>query len=789
MRTESPVRLRRLLVTCTLPALVSAATLGSTSALASATGTIRQPPVSAPAAANASQRTTSAGLITGYGWTIVPSPDSSSTQDNVLAGVSCISTTLCWTAGDYRGNAGYDETLIEQWNGTSWNVVASPNATTTGNNDLFAVGCANASFCMAVGGYFDSAGQQQTLAEEWNGTSWTIVSSPNVDAQENGLQAVSCISAVFCVAAGGYADSSGDFYTLIEEWNGASWSVVASPNLSSPDNNFEGVTCVNVGFCVATGAAGNFTNGPIETLIEMWNGTSWGLVSSPNTGEDSVLVGVTCVSVAFCMSSGYYRDDAGTLQTLAEESTGGSWTLQTPPNTGTADNVLYGLSCTSASFCVAAGYYLDGSGNEETLIENWTGSSWSIVSSPDTTSPQDVLAEPSCASSSFCVAVGYNDLRDVGGYQQTLIEEWTPTSVVTGLKAIGPDGKALKCPPSYGTSSCAGGPISGGTRVTITGVNFQPTSTVTFGGTRALSQTFKNSHTIIAYSPPVNFYSLPSDSSFHSAADVYVQVTSGCCGSPSSPGPSSRFTYFVPQIGLLIFNGGTDVCAATVVTSPKHATVNTILTAGHCVANGGSTSGPGSFNSDFEFAPGYYGPISCPGAPSVASPFSLKCGTAPYGIWNHWYRVATDKAWLDSGDHQYDYGFLDMSPQHGVSISSRVGGGLVITFNSGGFLGLNADQPWTLFGDNLGGNVYGTESGTALKQCTGQAVPFPNPPYQGQLYVSTSPCPQLMFQGNSGGPWINPLNGYPEGIGAVNSTAAVTGTYLGDAAQSTFGLM
>lgn len=348
--------------------------------------------------------------------------------------------------------------------------------------------------------------------------------------------------------------------------------------------------------------------------------------------------------------------------------------------------------------------------------------------------------------------------------------------VVTDLKAIGPGGQPLNCPKSYGTNSCAGGPVSGGTQVTIKGIDFQPNSKVTFGGLPAVSKIVKNSHTIIAVSPPMSFYSLPSDASFDSASDVYVRVTDGCCEvSPQSA--SSRFTYFVPQIGALVFNGGHDVCTATVVTSAQHATVDTILTAGHCVAAGGTTSGPGSFNSNFEFAPGYYGPISCPGAPSLASPLSLKCGTAPYGIWSSVSLVSANYGWVDNNhcdtmsgcDHTYDFGYIDFNPKGGVSISAAVGGGLMITWSP------EVGENWTLFGDNLGGQVYGAESGTALRQCTAQDITTTS---SSQRAVNSPSC-SVIIPGDSGGPWINDSNGVVHGIGAVNSQLGGSGYVLG----------
>ena len=75
------------------------------------------------------------------------------------------------------------QTLIERWDGTSWAIVSSPNTSTTQNNYLYGVTCASASECWAVGYYFYGSAYQ-TLIERWDGTSWAIVSSPNASATQ-----------------------------------------------------------------------------------------------------------------------------------------------------------------------------------------------------------------------------------------------------------------------------------------------------------------------------------------------------------------------------------------------------------------------------------------------------------------------------------------------------------------------------------------------------------------------------------------------------------------------------
>ena len=199
-------------------------------------------------------------------WSIVTSPNTSTTQNNYLESTSCTSTTFCMAAGFYPGT--YDQTLIEEWNGTSWSIVTSPNTSTTEDNVLHGVSCTSSSFCMAAGIYNNSGGYGQTLIEEWNGTSWSIVTSPNTSTtQANQLLAMSCTSTSFCMATGLYVNGGGYSQTLAEEWNGTSWSIVTSPDTSTTQNNdLHGVSCTSSSFCMA---AGYYYDGTYkQTLIE-----------------------------------------------------------------------------------------------------------------------------------------------------------------------------------------------------------------------------------------------------------------------------------------------------------------------------------------------------------------------------------------------------------------------------------------------------------------------------------------------------------------------------------------
>ena len=168
-------------------------------------------------------------------WAIVTSPNTSATQTNYLYGVTCVSASDCWAVGDYDSGSLVLQTLIEHWDGTLWAIVSSPNASVTLTNSLTGVTCVSASDCWAVGYYI--ANKVQTLIEHWNGTSWAIVSSPNtVIPQSNGLAGVTCASASDCWAVGYYINGS-TYQTLIERWDGTSWAIVSSPNTSATQDN------------------------------------------------------------------------------------------------------------------------------------------------------------------------------------------------------------------------------------------------------------------------------------------------------------------------------------------------------------------------------------------------------------------------------------------------------------------------------------------------------------------------------------------------------------------------
>jgi len=310
-------------------------------------------------------------------------PPQGTALQSELYGASCTSASACTAVGDYVTNTGASKTLAERWNGTAWTLQSTPNP--SGASYLNGVSCTSASACTAVGWYVTSTNATLTLAENWNGTTWTLQSTPNPSgAAHSFLQDVACTSASACTATGYYATSAGVDQALAESWNGTTWTLQSTPTPSGATSSaLSGVSCTSASACTATGYYAT-SAGVYQTLAETWNGTTWTLQSTPTPSgaTSSALSGVSCTSASACTSVGWYGVSPGAYETLAETWNGTTWAIQSTPNrTAATSSYLFGVSCTSASACTATGYDL--SPSYKALAERWNGTTWTLQSTPN----------------------------------------------------------------------------------------------------------------------------------------------------------------------------------------------------------------------------------------------------------------------------------------------------------------------------------------------------------------------------------------------------------------------
>jgi hypothetical protein len=176
-----------------------------------------------------------------------------------------------WAVGSYRDeNRGPDKTLVEHWNGTSWSVVPSPNPDVY-YNEFVGVAAVSANDVWAVGTYFDNI-IDKTLIEHWDGTSWSIIPSPNPGMFENHLSGIAVLSANDIWAVGHYRDSfDSPSRTLVLHGHGSGWGIEPSPNPGTDLDELYGVAPVSANDVWAVGDYSNSFAGPSQTLVERYN--------------------------------------------------------------------------------------------------------------------------------------------------------------------------------------------------------------------------------------------------------------------------------------------------------------------------------------------------------------------------------------------------------------------------------------------------------------------------------------------------------------------------------------
>src|SRR5438105_4803564 len=112
--------------------------------------------------------------------TNVPSTNDYFNSSTVLAINGGELVTHVWAVGYYTDSSTGDaQTLIEHRHGTTWTVIPSPNPGV--NNILTSVMAITSTDVWAVGYSYttDPGVDGQTLILNWDGTSWNIFSSPN----------------------------------------------------------------------------------------------------------------------------------------------------------------------------------------------------------------------------------------------------------------------------------------------------------------------------------------------------------------------------------------------------------------------------------------------------------------------------------------------------------------------------------------------------------------------------------------------------------------------------------
>ncbi len=342
---------------------------------------------------------------------------------NELVAVSADSPTDVWAVGNYQqGHHLY--TLVERWDGSSWQQIKAPTPPGKLGGQLSGVSALSPTDVWAVG-FISEDHQMRTWILHWDGHSWRRVSSPNPSNPRapNWLTGVTAVSSTDVWAVGwDIGGPTGGYRALAEHWDGTSWKVVRTPDLGVHGGEFTSVSAQSPTNVWAVGTA--YTHSGIDVLVERWDGRTWTRWQAPSgAGQNWVnSVSVDGPQDAWVAGWVYSWEDHLDRPVLLHWD-GRSWTRTSAPNPGAR---FGGTQLTGAAAISPNDVWVVGNQGDQatfhTITEHWDGTRWSVVQPAD-------LGDHTTSLFDGVTATGADDVFAVGGYVEgsrfpTLAEKW-----------------------------------------------------------------------------------------------------------------------------------------------------------------------------------------------------------------------------------------------------------------------------------------------------------------------------------------------------------------------------
>ena len=302
----------------------------------------------------------------GTSWTEVPLPNVGP-NENSLLGVSELPNGHAWAVGYFVNAEFQQQTLVQHYDGTAWSVVASPSPGAQ-QNILYGVSSVAEGDAWAVGTQKDASGVWHTLTEHWNGSAWSVVPAVDTGSSGNNFYAVAAISSTSVYATGQQSGTGFPSPALAEHWNGSSWSVLSTPSDSGGSDLSLGVTGTDTLLNVVGDRESS--TAPYTTLVAAGSPSRMSILSTPNsgTGENDLFAAATAADGSTWAVGWAIDPSTGNHFTLTEQGVSGTWSIVPSPNPGVGDNGLAGITAIPGGGLWAVGVTSSGTSNFSTLI-------------------------------------------------------------------------------------------------------------------------------------------------------------------------------------------------------------------------------------------------------------------------------------------------------------------------------------------------------------------------------------------------------------------------------------
>jgi hypothetical protein len=323
--------------------------------------------------------------------------------------------------------------IMHSYADSGFSIVPSQNP--GANNELRSVTSISSDNAWAVGDYLGTDNHTHTLIEHWDGSSWTQQTSPNPGANVNKLYGVKALSATDIWAVGFYVDANGFFTTLFEHSTdeGSTWTQDTDSYIGQGQlTGIDGDPTSGDAWAVGVG------NGHALTL-HLVNG-HFSQQTNVLQSQNIVLNSVSEYSSSDVWAVGTTGGATGTAFTYTMHYDGNGWTFYSSPSPFQY-SYLYGVTVIGTNDAWAVGT------NDATgFLTHWNGSAWSTpITVPVGSSGSELYAVAATSSDNIWATGQYWDDKGVyplawhsadGGANWTQVTAESPSNGIPQFNSL-----------------------------------------------------------------------------------------------------------------------------------------------------------------------------------------------------------------------------------------------------------------------------------------------------------------------------------------------------------------
>ncbi len=297
--------------------------------------------------------------------------------------MAALSNTDVWVVGFYNDDVtSAFQTLAMHWDGSTWTVTSTPNPASGAGNHLKKVVAVSPNQLWAVGGH------SRSFVLRWDGTAWGQVPLPPINNRgftdvNNDLQDIAVVAGNDIWMVGSVDALNGGSWTLTVHWDGTQWRQIPSPNVA------DGLYSQALESVVALAsdnvwAVGYYRVGNVHhTLIEHWDGTQWSIVPSPDSPSGSgSLLSIAAAGANDMMAVGFYDNPNVYGKPLALRWDGTAWSYTPVPNPSPFNvSPLQSVTARGPNDYYAGGMWETSTQGLDTFAVRWDGAAWTQVPS------------------------------------------------------------------------------------------------------------------------------------------------------------------------------------------------------------------------------------------------------------------------------------------------------------------------------------------------------------------------------------------------------------------------